>query len=330
MAHNIAKIKGKDAFVSVKEIAWHKLGTIVDKQMTSSECIVHAGLDYEVELLPAFVKRGNKYLPIPGTNGTARTDTDDVFGTVGSRYHVVQNKDAFEFFDSIVGEGAAVYETAGALGDGERIFITAKLPDDIIVGKDCIRQYLFLTTAHDGSGAVHGAFTPVRIVCNNTLQMALRQSRRAVSIRHTTGAQQKLRDAHKLMGITARNSKTLSEALNAIAKVKISDAQLRRFIELAMSPQREQIDEKEFSQRFVNTIDEIMEYAHVHPTQLTKETKGTLYGALHAVTGYFQNVKEYKDDEKAVRSIIYGTAKRKSAFAMSVALDALTSKSILS
>jgi phage/plasmid-like protein (TIGR03299 family) len=103
------------------------------------------------------------------------------------------------FFDAIVGGGGILYETAGALGKGERIFIIAKLPDYINVGNnDLIEQYLFFTTSHDGSGSITAAFTPVRIVCNNTLNAALRKQSNSIKIRHTVNAKERLEEAHKL------------------------------------------------------------------------------------------------------------------------------------
>ena len=106
---------------------------------------------------------------VPNFYATVRTDNDVVFGVVGKDYVIVQNTEAFSFFDAIVGGDGIQYETAGALGKGERIFITAKLPDYIKVGNDdLIEKYLFLTTSHDGAGSIMAAFTPVRIVCNNS------------------------------------------------------------------------------------------------------------------------------------------------------------------
>lgn len=328
MAHNISKTNGKDAFVSVREIPWHKLGFVVDAKMTSAECMALSGLDYDVGLADVFGKAGEQYVNIPRSYATYRKDTNVMFGVVGSRYTIVQNKEAFRFFDVIVGEGAAIYETAGALGKGERVFMTAKLPKHIKVGKDVIEQYLFLTNSHDGTGSVHVAFTPTRIVCHNTLQMALRSSSRVVMIRHTAGAQKQLEQAHRLMGITARNTKTMAEALNGAAKVKITDKELRRFITMAMHPEREQMimpdHEAKVTPRFEGIVDDVIRYYQSHPSQQTAETKGTLYGALNAVTGYYQNVKDYRTDEKRMRSIIYGAVKRKSAIAMDLTMQVLT------
>jgi phage/plasmid-like protein (TIGR03299 family) len=118
---------------------------------------------------------------------TYRPDTDAILGDkLGAEYEVIQNVDAFSFFDSIVGGDGIQYETAGALGKGERIFITAKLPNYIKVGNDdLIEQYLFLTTSHDGFGSITAAFTPIRIVCANTLNAAMQSRNNSIKIRHT-------------------------------------------------------------------------------------------------------------------------------------------------
>ena len=105
--------------------------------------------------------------------------------------------------------------TAGALGKGKRIFITAKLPNYIKVGNDdLIEQYLFFTTSHDGGGSITAAFTPVRIVCNNTLNAALRNHSNTFKIRHTANAKDRLEEAHKLMGITNQLSNQLEGVFN--------------------------------------------------------------------------------------------------------------------
>lgn len=148
MAHqiNFNQKTGKNSFMSVKEKAWHNLGQVIDRYPTSSEAIQHAGLDYNVEKRPLFTYDTNNYLgsaeiiapeiAVPNFFATIRADTEQVLGVVGNDYEVVQNRDAFSFFDAIVGGGEGIlYETAGALGNGERVFITAKLPDYIKVGR---------------------------------------------------------------------------------------------------------------------------------------------------------------------------------------------------
>jgi phage/plasmid-like protein (TIGR03299 family) len=328
MAHqiNFNERTGQHCFFSVKEKAWHNLGQIVEGYPTSREALELAGLDYTVEKRPLFTYdtenfRANEEtgikipeVKVPGYYATMRTDTDEVLGMVGKDYKIVQNVDAFTFFDSIVGGDGIMYETAGALGKGERIFITAKLPDYIKVGSDdLIEKYIFLTTSHDGSGSITAAFTPVRIVCANTLSMALSNCSSVVKIRHTESAQERLKQAHKIMGISNVLTEQLDGIFNQWAKVRITDKQVLRLIQEAMSPSKEVLDNvrkgatDQLSTIFTNICENTFVYAMNSPTQQTETTKGTLFGAYNAVTGYFQNVKEYKQEEDKLNSILFGT-----------------------
>lgn len=322
MAHNINfdENTGKHSFFSVKEKAWHGLGQIVDQYPNSKDAISHAGLDYQVEKadLTAMVKNSsNQQLcgsaPVPGYFATMRTDNNAVLGVVGKDYQIVLNRDAFTFFDSIVGNDGILYETAGALGKGERIFITAKLPGYIQVGSnDLIEKYLFLTTSHDGSGSITAAFTPVRIVCANTLNAAMKDMTNVVKIRHTSNAVERLRTAHKVMGIANKFSDEVGEIFNHWAKKQITDTQLKRLIEIAMAPNREVLGNLKdgkvnaLSTQFTNIVDDVYEYALSNPTQQLPTTMGTVFGAYNAVTGYFQNVRKFQDDEAKVKSILLG------------------------
>jgi len=350
MAHQISYNSGtgKHSFFSVNEKAWLGLGTIVEAYPTSAEALKFAGLDYSVEKRPLFTLDADnlssfqtalgdgilgKVSPgilVPDFYSTVRKDSEQVLGVVGKDYRVVQNTEAFAFFDSIVGGGEGIlYETAGALGKGERIFITAKLPSYIKVGKDdLIEQYLFLTTSHDGFGSITAAFTPVRIVCNNTLNAAMRNSTNVIRIRHSSGAQDRLKQAHTLMGISGKIRDEMEQIFNHWAKVRISDADLKKLVQTAMAPNREvlgklkkgQIDEA--SSVYKNIVDEVYSYSMSAPSQLTDTTRGTLFGAYNAVTGYYQNARKFKDSEAKFKSIIDGTAKQRaqSAFDLCITL----------
>jgi phage/plasmid-like protein (TIGR03299 family) len=318
MAHNlnINEKTGKASFFSVKEKAWHGLGTIVEDYPTSTEALEISGLNFEVGKKAIFAGKGKEAQEIPGKFATFRKDTNDILGVVGSKYEILQNKDAFLFFDSIVEDGSGImYETAGALGKGEKIFITAKLPGYIKVGKDDITEkFLFLCTSHDGSGAIIGAFTPVRIVCNNTLNAAMQNCTNRISIRHTKSAKDRLAEAHRLMGICDNFSKEMEPLLNNFAKTKVKDDEVRKLIQLAMAPSKEEIKsimtDKEdlLSTRFLNICDEIFEYSKVAPDQQMVTTKNTLFGVYNAVTGFYQNVHNFKNASAKTESIIWGGA----------------------
>ena len=192
-------------------------------------------------------------------------------------------------------------------------FITAKLPDYIKVGNnDLIEQYLFLTTSHDGFGSITAAFTPIRIVCNNTLNAALRNHTNAFKIRHTANAKERLEEAHKLMGITNQLSNQLEGIFNQWAKVKITDPEIRKLIQMALVPNKEVLQniqsgkEDELSTCFKNMTDAAFEYAMTNESQQLETTKGSLFGAYNSVTGYFQNVRTYKNDEAKLKSLLFG------------------------
>jgi len=339
MAHliNFNEKTGKHSFFSTKEKAWHKLGQIVDRYPTSAEAIKFAGLDYTVEKRRLFTYGYDtaedtdmdltieRQLTVSNYFATVRTDTDQILGVVGKDYEIVQNCDAFTFFDAIVGGGEGIlYETAGALGNGERIFITAKLPGYIRVGNDdLIEKYLFLTTSHDGFGSITAAFTPIRVVCNNTLHAALNNMSNCIKIRHTESAKERLLQAHKIMGLTNTMSNELNGIFNRWAHVRITDKELLKLVQQAMAPSKEVLqkvldDENmdEYSSRFLNTVERVCEYGFANETQQMQTTKGTLFGAYNAITGYFQNVMHYKNDEAKLKSILFGNGfnKTQSAF----------------
>ena len=330
----------KHSFFSVAEKPWHNLGQIVTEYPTSAQAIQHAGLDYQVIKTPLYTQSGElDKIPVPDYFSTLRTDTSAVLGVVGKDYQIVQNNEAFTFFDSIVGGNGILYETAGALGKGERIFITAKLPDYIRVGKDdLIEKYLFLTTSHDGSGSITAAFTPIRIVCANTLNAALRTQTNTVRIRHTSNAISRLEQAHKVMGITDSLSIHLEDIFNHWSKVRIADHEVKKLISLALAPSREIIQNlkngevTELSACFTNCVEACYEYAMSNDTQLCRTCEGTVFGAYNAVTGYFQNVRNYKDSDAKLKSLLLGgTAQQRGQSAFNLCSDfAQKGNSILS
>ncbi|HRO45883.1 DUF932 domain-containing protein [Agriterribacter sp.] len=342
MAHNLNfnEQTGQYSFFSVKEKAWHGLGQIVKDYPTSAEALKFAGLDYEVTKEDIYTTSYNSDGQAMDFNkrvkthfATMRPDTGDVLGIVGKDYEIVQNRDAFSFFDAIVGGDGIQYETAGALGKGERIFITAKLPGYIKVGSDdLIEKYLFLTTSHDGFGSITAAFTPTRIVCNNTLNVALRNCSNRIKIRHTAGAKERLETAHKIMGISSKLTEQMEQIFNQWSKVRVTDPDLKKLIQLAMVPNREVLHDiqdgkdNELSTCFKNICDNAFNYAQSAPSQQLATTRGTLFGVYNAVTGYFQNVRSYKSEEMKLKSIMEGNAMIRNQKAFELCTDFMRSE----
>lgn len=323
---------GKYAFASVKETAWHGLGQILPEKMDSVTAIREAQLNWKVIKEPVKFGKGNKVFD--GKYVTVRQDTGAPMGIVGDIYEIVQNEEAFIFFDSIVGKGEAIYETAGALYDGRKVFITAKLPGHITVaGKnDLIDKYLFLMTSHDGSGSIIAAFTPIRVVCHNTLNAALEglkgnnpMNGPVIKLRHTKTVKDRLEEAHKIMGITNQLTNELQSVFQKMAKKKIVEKQLLDLVIVSVGS-KEYLntwykDNDEVSTRFKNTVNDIMQYAKEHPTQQMLSCEGTVFGAYNAITGYFQNVKNFNDPSDKLTNILDGSVQRKAQKAFDLCLD---------
>ena len=314
MAHNLNITNGIASFAST-ETAWHGLGQIVESAMTAEQAIKLAHLDYEVAKTPCVgfetTETGINEITLEEKYITYRKDTLQGFGVVGSRYEIVQNCDAFKFFDAIVGEGIAMYETAGALGKGEKIFISAKMPDVIEVAGlkgDVTEMYILLTSSHDGSGSIKALITPVRVVCQNTLNAALKEHFNKVSIRHTTNVKENLENAHKLLGITHKYLKELDNCFNYLAKKKITDDAVQKLIADLFATQ------KDDSTRAKNIRAEVFKS---YQTGVGQEAiLGTAWGAYNGITYYLDHVKGYKDDTKKFNAITEGQSATITQYAM--------------
>ncbi|WP_419699045.1 DUF932 domain-containing protein [Mucilaginibacter sp. NFX135] len=315
----------------IKPKVWQILGKTITQCKTSAEAIQEAGLDFTVWKHPNLhaLPSGNNIIS-DNSYFTFRTDTEAILGDkVGCDYEMVQNVDAFGFFDSIIENyGGLHYESAGSLGYGALTYITAKLPEYIKVGRsDLIEQYLFLTSTHDGTGSMTIAFTPVRIYCANTLNAALQNCSNCIKIRHTASAAEKLKSAHKLLGLTNQLSTEMEAIFNRWSRVRISDPELKRLIQLAMVPNKETYEllktgkESELSSQFNNTVSAVLDYSLTSPSQQEATTKGTLFGFYNSVTGYYQNVKGYRDNEAKFKSIMGGTGLQRNQTAFELCND---------
>ncbi len=192
MAHELMfNDDGKAAMFYVNEVPWHKHGTRLGHPPTAAEAIQAARLDWTLAKAPLFYHRSltetavlpDTYAVVPDEGWPDREKP--VLGIVSGRYEILQNRDAFAFFDPLIAKGYATYETAGALGKGERVWVLAKLGDSFEIGKgDTVDRYLLLSNRHDGHGTVNVKFTPIRVVCQNTLSMALQDAREVFALRH--------------------------------------------------------------------------------------------------------------------------------------------------
>jgi phage/plasmid-like protein (TIGR03299 family) len=321
MAHNLNLNNGKWSFAARGEKAWHGLGQYVSEAMTSEQAIELGGLNYEVEKRPLFAPAWEgTYVEAPGFYANVRTDNNEILGVVKGRYRIVQNKDAFGFFDTIIDKGEAIFETAGALGRGERIFVTAKLPDDMLVRGEKVEKYIMLTNSHDGSTTIIAGFTPIRVVCNNTLTAALKNLDNKVSISHTASAESRLREASRVMGIASKYMDEVNMAFESMTTRRLTDLELKHYIETVMkSATKEEESDKDASTRMKNLVDQVYSFTITHPTQTTEAAYRTLWGAYNGISGFYNFLKDYKSADQKMRDMNYGYANDKISKAFDLA-----------
>ena len=215
-----------ESMYSVRETPWHGLGTIVQEAPTSADALHLAGLDWHVEGKPVFTDSG---IEIPGYKANTRSSDNSILGIVSDKYKVVQNDEAFAFTDALLGEGVT-YETAGSLRNGKTIWLLANMPRIKILGDD-IDPYLCFTNNHEGTGAVRVVMTPIRVVCNNSLNLALSNASRSWSTKHMGSMSAKLKEAEETLGLANMYMKALGEEVDKLAHKKLTNDQIKEIIE---------------------------------------------------------------------------------------------------
>jgi phage/plasmid-like protein (TIGR03299 family) len=194
-------------YLGADGVPWHGLGTKLDKVATAQEAIIAAGLDWEVELRSAFTTReGGIYIPVPGKHVVVRKTDDSCYNIVSKQYTPVQNREAFDFFDSVVGTGEAKYHTAGSLRGGGIVWILAQVEGlPIVIAKDVhVEKYILLANSHNGQLAFQMFWTPINVVCMNTLKMALGGGGERFYARHLPNIAAKLDMARQVLGLAGQ------------------------------------------------------------------------------------------------------------------------------
>lgn len=217
-----------ETMFSVRERPWHGLGTVVESAPSSKEALELAGLDWQVHQKDISVLWGRT---IPGYKANVRDTDGVVLGVVTDKYRVVQNEDAFAFTDELLGEGVK-YETAGSLNGGKKVWILARLPREYVISGERISPYLVFSNTHDGSGAIRVAITPIRVVCNNTLNLALARAERSFSMIHTGNINEKFEEAKKTLFMADTYMEELGKEFERLRSIKVSDAQVEEYVNM--------------------------------------------------------------------------------------------------
>jgi phage/plasmid-like protein (TIGR03299 family) len=214
----------------VRETPWHGLGTKVLEAPASKDALQLAGLNWRVMQEPIYTAMEEL---VDGYKANVRDSDRKVLGVVTDRYRVIQNDEAFAFTDGLLGEGVK-YETAGSLQGGRKVWLLAHMPHEYIISGERISPYLLFSNTHDGSGAIKVALTPIRVVCQNTLNLALAGAKRSWSMIHTGDIKEKMQEAKDTLFLAEKYMDELGKEFEALRMKKLTDKQVMEYIEILL------------------------------------------------------------------------------------------------
>ena len=214
----------------VRETPWHGLGTKVLEAPASKDALQLAGLNWRVMQEPIYTAMEEL---VDGYKANVRDSDRKVLGVVTDRYRVIQNDEAFAFTDGLLGEGVK-YETAGSLQGGRKVWLLAHMPHEYIISGERISPYLLFSNTHDGSGAIKVALTPIRVVCQNTLNLALAGAKRSWSMIHTGDIREKMQEAKDTLFLAEKYMDELGKEFEALRMKKLTDKQVMEYIEILL------------------------------------------------------------------------------------------------
>ena len=285
-----------ETMFSTRVKPWHGLGTVVGVAPDSKSALELAGLDWKVLQKDIYTESGDL---IPGYKVNIRDKDEKALGVVTNRYQVVQNEEAFAFTDALLGKGVR-YETAGSLIGGKKVWILAKLPKEYLITGDRVAPYLVFCNSHDGMGAIRVAITPIRVVCQNTLNLALKEAARSWSAFHRGNIQEKMEEAEKTLLLSDQYMDALERDVERLQKIRLSDKKVLEYMDLLLPmpdhgteqqlknvrQQRENLRERYFdapdlrhvgknAYRFINAVSDFG--THAEPLRKTKQYREKLF-----------------------------------------------------
>ena len=282
-----------------------------------------------------FAHNGNIFREVPNAYATYRTDLNIPLGLVKQKYEVVQNMDAFAFFDDAIGENKAIWTRAGYYGLGHKIFLTAKLPIETTVNGDKIDNYLVFSNSHDGSSSVDILFSPIRVICTNMLNSAFDSASSHIRLKHTKNVNERIQEGSRILRIACEHAKTSEQLYQSLTTIKMDDDNVMSYIAKLVLTDNEQdtlfelsgrdnkelnklyrrlfavdflsLEKSNISTRKANQLKQIFEYYLDGIGQ--QHIAGTAWGAYNAITGFYSNVANL-EGEKRMDSLLYGSANR--------------------
>ena len=321
MSHGLLE---QDTMFSVKERPWHGLGKVVKEAPSMEEGIRLAHLDWEVSLRPIITNDEDKIV-CNSHQMVVRNDLNQPLGIVGSDYKVLQNREAFSFFEDFVANNMATLETAGSLFNGKRVFVLAKInqEDMHVTDEDVIEKYILLSNSHDGSQALRIGYTPIRVVCNNTLSCAIgHKDSQLIRLTHRGRLAQTMEELKQTMDLINQQFLATEEQYRELAKKDVNKLDLHKYVKQVFSTKslesiinkyESELQEKEeieaTRKRLIARVEEIFDMEPVH-------NAWTLYNSVN----YYLNHEKGRSTETRYNSMWFGDSKRVDNRALQLAL----------
>jgi len=310
MAHELSFHEGKAEMCYAGAKPWHGLGTQVPGLMSTDEALTAAHLTWGLKKEKVYRINADGFKEVPDAFVIARDDNDAELGIVGNKYEPICNKEAFSFFDRVLGNSSAQIETAGALGKGERVFMLAKMPEiQQILPGDIMEQYLLVSTSHDGTGATEVLFTNIRVVCVNTLTAALRGCKNRTRIIHTANFKERMAQAEKTLMESRSYWGKVQEMAKHLASTSVSRVEVGMFMD-HMFPIK---NEEAKNTRLLGTRNKFEQLVESGMGTEIPGVRGTAWGLYNAYSEWLQYSKTVHGDEatktaKRWENIVFGTA----------------------
>jgi phage/plasmid-like protein (TIGR03299 family) len=310
MAHEI------ESMAYFGDLPWHGLGTALEKAdlYDWQRACIKSGLDWDAELVPLTTDDGIKV-----THRAVRRVTDrKVLGVVGPKYHVLQNRNAFRWFQHFLDAREAALHTAGSLREGSRIWVLAKLNRAplVIAQGDEVEKFVLLSHGHDGSLAVRVGFTPIRVVCANTLALAHHaDASKLIRLKHTKDIHENLENVREVMNVANAEFEATAEQYRLLARKSINQADLRRYVKKVLKVE----DDSKISTRTQNIIDEIIGRCEFGKGNDLPAVRGTYWTAYNGVNEWLAYERGHNPQNR-LNSLWFGDSANINRFALETAL----------